>query len=61
MTLPRQIEKRDLAQQREHALLLAEQATGYILGADEYLIKPFDREVLLDTLRRVVEQRDGGA
>lgn len=37
--------------------MLDEQATGYVLGADEYLIKPFEREVLLDTLRRVVEQR----
>ena len=37
--------------------MLAEQTTGYVLGADEYLIKPFEREVLLDTLHRVMEQQ----
>ncbi|GAC1348593.1 MAG: hypothetical protein NVSMB27_16930 [Ktedonobacteraceae bacterium] len=37
--------------------ILAEQATGYVLGADEYLIKPFERETLLATLHRVVGQK----
>ena len=36
--------------------ILAEQTTGYVIGADEYLIKPFERESLLEVLRHVVEQ-----
>ena len=34
--------------------VLTEPATGYVLGADDYLIKPFKRDVLLNTLRTVV-------
>ena len=34
--------------------VLSERTTGYVLGADEYLIKPFDRNALLNTLGRLV-------
>ncbi len=34
--------------------VLAERTTGYVLGADEYLTKPFKNRVLLETLQRVV-------
>ena len=34
--------------------VLTEPATGYVLGADEYLIKPFKSEVLLKTLERLI-------
>ena len=37
--------------------VLSEQTTGYVLGADEYLIKPFKEDVLLDTLNRLVKMR----
>ena len=37
--------------------VLSEQTTGYVLGADEYLIKPFKEDVLLDTLHRIVKMR----
>jgi CheY-like chemotaxis protein len=33
--------------------VLSERTTGYVLGADEYLIKPFDRTTLLKTLERL--------
>ena len=34
--------------------ILSERTTGYILGADEYLIKPFKNSVLLDIIQRLV-------
>ncbi|HLX41377.1 MAG TPA: ATP-binding protein [Ktedonobacteraceae bacterium] len=34
--------------------ILSERTTGYILGADEYLIKPFKKSVLLDIIQRLV-------
>jgi two-component system, chemotaxis family, sensor kinase CheA len=34
--------------------ILSERSTGYILGADEYLIKPFKNGVLLETIHRLV-------
>ena len=34
--------------------VIAEQTTGYVLGADDYLIKPIESGVLLDTLRHVI-------
>ena len=37
--------------------VLTEPATGYVLGADEYLIKPFKSEVLLKTLERLITSR----
>lgn len=39
--------------------VIEEQATGYVLGADDYLIKPFQRDILLNTLRRLITVRDG--
>lgn len=35
--------------------VLSEQTTGYVLGADEYLIKPFKKEALQHTLQHVIE------
>ncbi len=35
--------------------VLSEQTTGYVLGADEYLIKPFKKETLQHTLQHVIE------
>lgn len=37
--------------------VLAEQATGYVLGADEYLIKPFKKEALLNALKNAIEMK----
>ena len=34
--------------------ILSERSTGYVLGADEYLIKPFKNGVLLETIQRLV-------
>ena len=34
--------------------ILSERTTGYVLGADEYLIKPFKNGVLLDIIQRLV-------
>ena len=34
--------------------VLSEEMTGYVLGADDYLIKPFKKEVLRNTLARVI-------
>jgi PAS domain S-box-containing protein len=34
--------------------VLSEPATGYVLGADDYLIKPFQKEMLLNTLQRLM-------
>jgi two-component system, chemotaxis family, sensor kinase CheA len=34
--------------------ILSEQSTGYVLGADDYLIKPFKNDVLLSSLQRLV-------
>lgn len=39
--------------------VLEEQSTGYVLGADDYLIKPFQREVLLDALHRLISAQEG--
>jgi PAS domain S-box-containing protein len=39
--------------------VLSEQATGYVLGADDYVIKPFKKEVLCDTLTRLIEAKRG--
>jgi signal transduction histidine kinase/ActR/RegA family two-component response regulator len=39
--------------------VIEEPATGYVLGADEYLIKPFQRDVLLSTLRHVIVSQNG--
>ncbi|GAC1349180.1 MAG: hypothetical protein NVSMB27_19880 [Ktedonobacteraceae bacterium] len=35
--------------------VLTERTTGYILGADDYLIKPFKVDILLETLNRLVK------
>ncbi|GAC1349506.1 MAG: hypothetical protein NVSMB27_23280 [Ktedonobacteraceae bacterium] len=37
--------------------ILAERTTGYVLGADDYLVKPFERDALLEALQRVVARR----
>src|SRR5437588_436276 len=37
--------------------VLTEPVTGYVLGADEYLIKPFKSEVVLKTLERLITSR----
>lgn len=37
--------------------VLTERTTGYVLGADDYLVKPFDRETLLKTLYRLTEYK----
>ncbi len=34
--------------------VITEPATGYVLGADDYLIKPFKSDILLNTLRHVI-------
>jgi CheY-like chemotaxis protein len=34
--------------------VLSEPTTGYVLGADDYLIKPFQKEALLTTLQRLI-------
>jgi len=39
--------------------VLSEQTTGYVLGADDYLIKPFKKEVLRSTLQHLIEARRG--
>jgi len=35
--------------------------TGYVLGADDYLIKPFKSDVLLNTLHHVIAAREGSS
>ena len=37
--------------------VLPEQAVGYVLGANEYLVKPLKKEELLDVLHRVIESK----
>ncbi len=37
--------------------VLSEASTGYVLGADDYLIKPFKRDALVSTLNRLVAAR----
>ncbi len=37
--------------------VLSEPATGYVLGADDYLIKPFQKDALLSTLDRLMASR----
>jgi two-component system, chemotaxis family, sensor kinase CheA len=37
--------------------VLEDRSTGYVLGADEYLVKPVEREDLLNTLRRLAAHR----
>jgi two-component system, chemotaxis family, sensor kinase CheA len=37
--------------------VLSEPTTGYMLGADDYLIKPFNSDTLLATLQRLVVSR----
>ena len=39
--------------------VLAERSTGYVLGADDYLIKPFHREALLAALERHIAKSIG--
>ncbi len=39
--------------------VLTEPTTGYVLGADAYLIKPFKTTVLLNTLRRLLASQKG--
>src|SRR5438270_7706652 len=34
--------------------VLSERTTGYVLGADDYLIKPFKTDALIETLHRLV-------
>ncbi|MFL5699449.1 MAG: ATP-binding protein [Ktedonobacteraceae bacterium] len=41
--------------------VFAESTTGYVLGADDYLIKPFKSDVLLNTLRHVIAARGGSS
>jgi DNA-binding response OmpR family regulator len=37
--------------------VLSEQATGYVLGADDYVIKPFKKDVLCNTIQRLIESK----
>jgi CheY-like chemotaxis protein len=37
--------------------VLSEPATGYVLGADDYLIKPFKKDALFSTLDHLVASR----
>jgi DNA-binding response OmpR family regulator len=39
--------------------VLTEPTTGYVLGADAYLIKPFKTTVLLNTLRHLLASQKG--
>jgi two-component system, chemotaxis family, sensor kinase CheA len=39
--------------------VLTEPTTGYVLGADAYLIKPFKTNVLLNTLRHLLTSQNG--
>jgi CheY-like chemotaxis protein len=41
--------------------VLSEQTTGYVLGADDYLIKPFKSDVLLNTLQRLVTSKQSSS
>lgn len=37
--------------------VLSEPNTGYALGGDDYLIKPFQKEILLKTLQKLISSR----
>jgi two-component system, chemotaxis family, sensor kinase CheA len=39
--------------------VLSEQTTGYVLGADAYLLKPFKIDELLSTLQRIMKPQQG--
>ena len=39
--------------------VLSEQATGYVLGADGYVIKPYSKEVLCQTRQHHIEAKKG--
>nr|HET6903433.1 ATP-binding protein [Ktedonobacteraceae bacterium] len=41
--------------------VIAEPSTGYVLGADDYLIKPFKSDVLLNTLRNVIAAQEASS
>ena len=41
--------------------VFAESTTGYVLGADDYLIKPIRSDVLLNTLRHVIASRESSS
>jgi two-component system, chemotaxis family, sensor kinase CheA len=38
--------------------VLSEEATGYVLGADDYLIKPFKKETLCTILQHLIEAKN---
>jgi two-component system, chemotaxis family, sensor kinase CheA len=40
--------------------VLSEQTTGYVLGADDYVIKPYKKDVLRNTLARLIEASKRG-
>ena len=39
--------------------VLSEQTTGYVLGADDYVIKPFKKDALCNTIQRLIEAKQG--
>jgi len=41
--------------------VISEPTTGYVLGADDYLIKPIRSDVLLNTLHHVIAAREGSS
>ena len=41
--------------------VIAEQTTGYVLGADDYLIKPFKSDILLNTLHNVIAAQEASS
>jgi CheY-like chemotaxis protein len=41
--------------------VLPEPTTGYVLGADAFLVKPFETTVLLNTLRNVLASQQGSS
>jgi DNA-binding response OmpR family regulator len=41
--------------------VLSEPTTGYVLGADDYLIKPFKSDILLNTLHHLVAPPQGSS
>jgi len=41
--------------------VLSEPTAGYVLGADDYLVKPFKRDMLLNTLQRLITSQQVGA
>jgi len=41
--------------------VIAEPSTGYVLGADDYLIKPFKSDVLLNTLHNVIAAQEASS